>query len=71
MGNITSALDVKKACRAKNEAFNISDCLPQFLFNSTNNVVGVSSFGGVEPGKFQTDPDVAGIGVWAFIPAVP
>jgi len=71
MGNITSALDVEKACRAKNEAFNISDRLPQFLFNSTNNVVGVSSFGGVKPGEFKTDPDIAGIGVRTFILAVP
>ncbi|OCL09663.1 hypothetical protein AOQ84DRAFT_363072 [Glonium stellatum] len=50
MGNIGSAFDVEKTYRAKNEAFNTSDCLPQFLFNSTNNVLGKSSFGGVKRG---------------------
>ncbi len=28
--------------------------------------MGVSSFGGVEPGNLKTDPDIAGIGVRTF-----
>jgi hypothetical protein len=66
MGNATSTFDIEKSCKTNNESFNISDCLPSFILDSSNHVIGVSSLGGIPRGELKTEPDVAGIGVSTF-----